>query len=54
MAQDRLYRGKGTKARKKKEFEKRYHGKGKKKADYIYGATVGKVKREREAKKKHK
>jgi len=49
MAKEHLYRGRGTKARQKKKFEKEY---GKKKGDYVYGATVGKVKREREAKRK--
>ena len=43
-----LYR-KGAKAREEKEFENRY---GKNKGDYVYGAVVGKVKREREAKRK--
>lgn len=39
----RLYR-KGAKAYQKRKFERRY---GKKKGDYVYGAVVGKVKRER-------
>lgn len=39
-----LYR-EGAKYKEEKEFEKRY---GKKKGKYVYGATVGKVKRERE------
>ncbi len=43
-----LYR-KGAEARERRKFEKEY---GKKKGDYVYGATVGKVKREREAKKR--
>jgi len=38
-----LYRY-GAKKEKEREFEKRY---GKKRGDYIYGATVGKVRRER-------
>lgn len=42
-----LYRG-GAKGARKRQFERRY---GKKKGDYVYGATVGKVKREREAKR---
>ena len=37
----------GAKASQKKKFEEEY---GKKKGDYVYGATVGKVKREREEK----
>jgi len=41
-----LYRN-GAKYREKKKFEERY---GKKKGDYIYGAVVGKVKRERQRK----
>lgn len=40
----RLYRGRGTKGRERKAFERRY---GKRRGDYIYGAVVGKVKRER-------
>lgn len=43
-----LYR-KGAKYREKKKFEERY---GKKKGDYVYGAVVGKVKKEREAKRR--
>lgn len=39
-----LYRGKGGK-RARRAFEREY---GKERGDYIYGATVGKVKRERE------
>ena len=46
----RLYR-KGAKYRRKKEFEKRY---GKRKGDYVYGATVGKIKRLRQKKYGHK
>ncbi len=38
----RLYRG-GAKRRVERKFERRY---GKKRGDYIYGAVVGKVKRE--------
>jgi hypothetical protein len=44
-----LYRN-GAKYYQKKKFEKRY---GKKKGDYVYGAVVGKVKREREKKRRH-
>ena len=43
-----LYRN-GAKYREKKKFEKRY---GKKKGDYVYGAVVGKVKRERQRKRR--
>ena len=43
-----LYRN-GAKYREKKKFEKRY---GKKKGDYVYGATVGKVHRERMSKRR--
>jgi len=32
-------------------FEKEYRSKGKARADYIYGATVGKVRREQRAKR---
>ena len=46
---ERLYRGKGTKAKREKEFEDRY---GKKKGDLVYGKTVGKIKRLRDAKRK--
>ncbi|MCL4339699.1 MAG: hypothetical protein M1388_01055 [Thaumarchaeota archaeon] len=42
-----LYRH-GAKNRERRSFEKRY---GKKKGRYIYGAVVGKVKRERTAKR---
>ena len=45
-----LYRN-DAKYREKKKFEERY---GKKKGDYVYGAVVGKVKREREAKRHRK
>ena len=38
----------GAEPREMREFEERY---GKKKGDYVYGATVGKVKRERAAKR---
>lgn len=41
-----LYRN-GAKGRERRKFEKKY---GKKKGDYVYGAVVGKVKRERKAK----
>ncbi len=43
-----LYRNR-AKYREKKKFEKRY---GKKKGDYVYGATVGKVHRERMSKRR--
>ena len=43
-----LYR-EGAEPKMKREFEARY---GKKKGDYVYGATVGKVKRERLANRK--
>ena len=43
-----LYR-KGGKAREEPKFEKRY---GKVKGKRVYGATVGKVKRERQAKRR--
>lgn len=48
-----LYRGRGTPAREQKEFEERYEkqGKSKERSDYIYHATVGKVARERKAKR---
>lgn len=42
-----LYRN-GAKGREKRKFEKEY---GKEKGDYVYGSVIGKVKREREAKK---
>ena len=45
-----LYRN-GAKYRERKKFEERY---GKKKGDYVYGAVVGKVKRERAAKRHRK
>jgi len=45
-----LYRN-GAKYKEIKIFEERY---GKKKGDYIYGAVVGKLKREREAKRYRK
>ena len=48
MAKGHLYRGKGTEEREKLEFEKRY---GHKKGDYVYGATVSKVKKEQTAKR---
>ena len=44
---DHLYRH-GAKRREERKFEERY---GKEKGAEIYGAVVGKVKREREAKK---
>ena len=44
--QKHLYK-KGAKYRQKKKFEERY---GKKKGDYVYGAVVGKVARERKCK----
>ena len=40
----RLYRGKGTKARELRSFEARY---GKERGKKVYGATVGKVYREK-------
>ncbi len=43
-----LYRD-GAKRSEEREFERRY---GKKKGDYVYGAVVGKVKRERSAKRR--
>ena len=43
-----LYRGRGTKERERRAFEKEY---GKARGDYVYGATVGKVARERAAKR---
>jgi len=43
-----LYKGQGTEAREVLEFEERY---GKRKGAYVYGAVVGKVKRERAAKR---
>lgn len=43
-----LYRD-GAKSSEERKFEKKY---GKKKGKYIYGATVGKVKREREVKRR--
>jgi hypothetical protein len=48
-----LYRGKGTRGARMREFERRYarQGRSKADADYIYGATVGKVARERRAKR---
>ena len=45
-----LYRN-GAESSEKKKFEKEY---GKKKGDYVYGATVGKVKREREVSGRYK
>ena len=44
---EHLYKGKGTKAKQMRKFEKRY---GKKKGDYVYGAVVGKIRRERRVK----
>ena len=46
--QKHLYRN-GAKYSEKRKFEGEY---GKTKGDYVYGAVVGKVKREREAKRK--
>ena len=46
----RLYR-KGVKKRELRLFERRY---GAKKGTYIYGAVIGKVKRERKRKYAHK
>jgi hypothetical protein len=43
-----LYRN-GAKKNELREFQKEY---GKKKGEYVYGATVGKVKRERQAKRR--
>ena len=40
----RLYRGNGTRRKEVRSFEKRY---GKQKGKYVYGATVGKVYREK-------
>jgi len=53
MATKHLYRGKGTEEREKLEFEKEYEAKGKTKgeSDLIYYKTVGKVKRQRAAKR---
>jgi hypothetical protein len=41
----------GAEGRERRRFEEEYGDRGysKQRADYIYGATVGKVKREREA-----
>lgn len=52
MAGNRLYKG-GAASRERKEFERQYEDEGysQSRADYIYGATVGKVHREQEAKK---
>ena len=50
MSPGHLYRN-GAQNRERKSFEKAY---GVKKGDYIYGATVGKVRREREAGSHHK
>ena len=41
-----LYRN-GAKDRERKKFEREY---GKRKGDYVYGAVVGKVRRERQMK----
>ena len=43
-----LYRN-GAKYRERKKFEKRY---GRRKGDHVYGATVGKVHRERMKKRR--
>jgi hypothetical protein len=45
--EEHLYR-QGAEPSERRKFEREY---GKKKGDYVYGATVGKVKREREAKR---
>lgn len=37
----------GAKSKERRKFERKY---GKEKGDYIYGAVIGKVKRERKAK----
>lgn len=42
-----LYRGRGTQERELTEFEDRYGARG----PYVYGATIGKVRRERAAKR---
>jgi hypothetical protein len=47
--QRHLFKGRGTEHREMEEFEERY---GKDRGDYIYGATVGKVARERAAKRR--
>jgi hypothetical protein len=49
-SQPHLYRF-GASPRERRRFERGYEGRGysKQRADYIYGAMVGKVKREREA-----
>jgi len=44
-----LYKN-GAKYYQKKKFEERY---GKRGGNYVYGAVIGKVKRERDAKSKH-
>ncbi len=44
--EEHLYR-EGSEKKERKKFEEAY---GKKRGDYVYGATVGKVKRERESK----
>ncbi len=46
----RLYKGKGTKARERAAFRKKYGARG----SYVYGAVVGKVKRERAAARKRR
>lgn len=48
----RLYRGRGTRARELEAFEQEYPSYPKARVERIYGATVGKVKREREAKRR--
>ena len=50
LARRRLYR-KGAKKRELRAFERQY---GKKKGAYVYGATVGRVKRERKRKNARK
>lgn len=49
-----LYKGRGTPARERREFERRYGRRGGRRhrgGDYIYGAVVGKVRRERAARR---
>ena len=51
-----LYRGRGTEARELDAFEREYPSGGRRgrPAAYIYGATVGKVARERAAKRRRR
>lgn len=44
-----LYRGKGTEAAELRRFREEYPNYSETRVRHIYGATVGKVKREREA-----